>query len=429
MAYRHHRFPLAAYRMPLPAVFVVLLALALLRSIPALAAGVVGSGTPESCTEAALDTALAGGGMVTFNCGGATTITVTSTKIISADTTIDGGSLITISGGNSVGIFVVNIGVNFTVQNLTIANGIGGNFGGGGIANSGTLTVTNSTFSGNRADAGGAISNSGDLTVTNCTFSGNSSSYLLGAGGAISNSGNLIVTNSTFSGNSAEAGGAISNGGDMTVTNCTFSGNNSPSLLGPGGGAINNAGDLAPATLFNTILANNFTNNVGGNCEGSMTDGGHNIDDGTSCAFSTANGSLSNTNPQLDPAGLANNGGPTQTIALQAGSPAINAGDESVCTAAPVNSLDQRGYVRPGTGYANCSIGAFEYYGPSPPACDVGDCNRDGAVAVDEIITLVNIALGTALPAVCAHGVPSGPEVNVALIIQAVNNALSGCSG
>jgi hypothetical protein len=55
MAYRHHRFPLAAHRVPLSAVFAVLLALALLCSIPALAAAVVGSGTPESCTEAALD--------------------------------------------------------------------------------------------------------------------------------------------------------------------------------------------------------------------------------------------------------------------------------------------------------------------------------------------------------------------------------------
>jgi uncharacterized repeat protein (TIGR01451 family) len=61
---------------------------------------------------------------------------------------------------------------------------------------------------------------------------------------------------------------------------------------------------------------------------------------------------------------LANNGGPTQTIALLSSSPAINAGDESVCSTttgtAPVNNLDQRGFVRPGTGATNCSIGAFE---------------------------------------------------------------------
>jgi hypothetical protein len=107
----------------------------------ALASRVVGAGTPGSCTEAALDAALVGGGTVTFKCGGAATITVTSTKTISADTTIDGGSLITISGGNSVGVFSVNDGVNFTVQNLIIANGNSATSG-GGILNDGTLTVT-----------------------------------------------------------------------------------------------------------------------------------------------------------------------------------------------------------------------------------------------------------------------------------------------
>ena len=125
---------------------------------------VVGSGTSDSCTEAALDACLPGRagftGAVTFDCGASpATITITNTKTISADTTIDGGSLITISGGNSVGIFVVNSGVNFTVQNLTVANGNGGGGGGGGIFNDGTLTVTNSTFSGNFARGGGGIDN------------------------------------------------------------------------------------------------------------------------------------------------------------------------------------------------------------------------------------------------------------------------------
>src|SRR5438094_3715282 len=112
---------------------------------------VVGTGTSASCTEAALDACLPGGGSfdgtVTFACGGAATITVTSTKTINADTTIDGGSVITISGGGTVTIFSVNSGVTFTVQNLIVANG---NFSGSGgaIANrgTGTLTVTQTTF-------------------------------------------------------------------------------------------------------------------------------------------------------------------------------------------------------------------------------------------------------------------------------------------
>src|SRR5947207_3006738 len=93
---------------------------------------VVGTGSSASCTEAGsngLNACLPGGvnfdGTVTFACGGAATITVTSTKTISANTTIDGGSLITISGGGTVQVFSVNSGVTFTVKNLTIANGVG----------------------------------------------------------------------------------------------------------------------------------------------------------------------------------------------------------------------------------------------------------------------------------------------------------------
>jgi hypothetical protein len=130
-------------------------------------------------------------------------------------------------------------------------------------------------------------------------------------------------------------------------------------------------------TAINTIVASSS----GGNCAGPVTDGGHNIDDGTTCGFTgtgcttTSGSSFCNTNPVLDPTGRQSNGGPTQTVALCTGtgapsagctgaSPAINAGNESVCSTttgtAPVDNLDQRGFVRPGTGATNCSIGAFE---------------------------------------------------------------------
>jgi len=162
---------------------------------------------------------------------------------------------------------------------------------------------------------------------------------------------------------------------------------------------------------------------------------------------------------------LANNGGPTQTIALEPGSPAIDAGDQSVCAAPPVNSLDQRGYVRPGAGVSRCSIGAYEYNaqppGPTPTPCTgncatpsptltptataaasptpapivcVGDCDGRDGVTVNEIIILVNMALGsqTQLSA-CPLGLPAdimdASQVDVSLIIQAVNNALNGCGG
>ena len=487
----------------------------------------VGTGTAASCTDAALNAALDGGGLVTFNCGSApVTIDIstgTGTKTIAADTIIDGGGLITISGGNAVGVFDVNSSGNFSVENLTIANGaygwrtgrgtltvtngtfIGNGIGidigiGNGIGTAaGALVVTHSTFIGNGtgidgsnhfgssamtvsnssfnsngsgivigfgatmtvsnstfADngAGGVVVGGGaTMTVANDTFSGNSAS----AGGAIRvgfgsgpssdgpscplpHAGTLLVTNSTFTGNSAsDGGGAIDAYGEPSVINSTFTGNSAPL----GGGiflrqipppvcddlrefAFRDSGaSLFPPGLRNTIVANNS----GGNCHSEpgriITDGGHNLDDGTSCGFNTANGSLSNTEPQLDPAGLQNNGGPTQTIALLPTSPAIGAGDQAVCASAPVNDRDQRGFVRPGVGHAQCSIGAYEADAIPAAVCS-GDCDGTGSVTIDEIIALVNIALGDA-QAACPNGVRSGAEVTVAVIIQAVNNALSGC--
>jgi hypothetical protein len=451
---------------------------------------VVGTGMSASCTESALNACLPGGagfnGTVIFNCGGVATIVVTSTKIVSADTTIDGGSLITLSGGHSVGVFSVNSGIKFTVQNLTIANGnsaaapFGLELGGGGIVNNGgTLTATNSAFSGNTAAySGGGIVNTerGTLTVTDSTFSGNTAGYW---GGGIFNNegGTLAVTNSTFSGNTTGVGGGILNLGTLTVTNTTFFFRNS--AAGNGGGIANGLNGIrAPGmvTVTNSIIANSTSGN---NCTGPVTDGGHNIDDGTTCGFSTANGSLNNTNPNLDPAGLANHGGPTQTIALQADSPAIDAGDEAVCAALPVKNLDQRGFVRPGAGATSCSIGAFEANSmvaptltpratptetasprPSatytatatptatptlsptatqtstptetatftPPPC-VGDCGNDGAVTVEELIKGVNIALGVAPLSDCPQfDADHSTDVTVEELIQGVNIALSKCA-
>ena len=327
-----------------------------------------------------------------------------------------------------------------TVNNCTFSanRATGGDYGGGAIANAGSLAVTDSTFAGNSAVdggiGGGAIFTVGTLKVTSSTLSGNV--VVEGGGGAIANGGRLTVTDSTFAGNSATSdfyitsGGGVWNVGTLKVINCSFSGNRAVS-----GGAIGNdeilLGEAGTLTVTNSLIANSRD---GGDCvaiAGTVIDGGHNLieDAANSCGLMNGeNGNLVGIDPELDPTGLTDNGGLTHTIALLPGSPAINAGDAQVCADPPVNGVDQRGYVRPGSGYATCSIGAYEHNSPGPP-CDVGDCNQDSAVTVAEIITLVNIALGTALPAVCPHGVPSGAEVNVALIIGAVNNALNGCAG
>lgn len=438
--------------------------------LPALASMVIGTGTPASCAESGfMLSPYWGGGSVTFNCGASpVTITVTSQKTIYSDLSIDGGGLITLSGDGRSSIFKVNEDVTATLANLTIINGAT-NDAGGAISNAGTLTVSNSSFSGNVASqpgyssAGGAIFNVGTLTVTTSTFSNNSANGVNGEGGAIDNGGTLTVSSSTFYDNFGNVGGAISNAGTSTVSNSTFSGNNGGAIYniatftvsnctfsgnfgsaiaiptdssgtvtvsnstfsgnsGADAGAIYNTNQRRPVILKNTIVANSnvrcdfpplCTSNA--NCVGTIIDGGHNVDSGTTCAFSNSKSSLSNTNPLLDTAGLTNNGGPTQTIALEAGSPAINAGDEATCASAPVNNLDQRGYVRPGTGATNCSIGAFEYNSSGCPSPLVGcgtmnicaslnndpnNCGECGAVCALPHVCIAGQCAATPIPTI-----------------------------
>ncbi len=281
-----------------------------------------------------------------------------------ANSTFSSNSAITADGLGGLGGAISNYGVGkLTVANSTFSVNRAG-FGGGAIFNGGKLTVTNSSFSDNSSSGdGGAIFSVGrQFTVTNSTFSNNGSDF---RGGAIeTNTIGATVTNSTFANNRAsDAGGAIAHYQKLTATNCTFAKNDSPS-----GAAIWNGFHAKPKpklVLRNTIVANSTS---GENCSDTAIDKGHNLDSGTSCGFSSAKGSLSNTDPQLDPAGLADNGGLTQTIAVEVDSPAINAGDQRVCRKAPVKNLDQRGFVRPGTGSTNCTIGAYEFNSPGPGA-------------------------------------------------------------
>jgi hypothetical protein len=109
-----------------------------------------------------------------------------------------------------------------------------------------------------------------------------------------------------------------------------------------------------------------------GNCFGTVGNGGSNISDDASCGFGTSTGANGQTigdsvNPLLDPSGLQDNGGPTETIALQSGSPAIDAIPIANCQA-----TDQRGVTRPDDAETACDIGAYEYNGvdatPTPTA-------------------------------------------------------------
>lgn len=265
----------------------------------------------------------------------------------------------------------------------------GGGFGGAIMFqpnNNGTMTVTNSTFDSNTAQSGthsqggfgggvmfepGAV---GSLTIAGSTFSSNVAAgatvpptsqggfgggmmFQPGAAGSA-----LSITNSTFTGNSAGGpsgfGGGImyqpGTGSSATLTQVTIAGNSATNSGSAGGLDIEDS----PMTIQNSIVSGNTVGSTASNCAtssgGSLALAGHNIELGSTCGFDI------NANPNLG--ALANNGGPTQTMALLAGSPAIDAASPTFCPA-----TDQRGVLRPDQPGTACDIGAYEFVSPQPP--------------------------------------------------------------
>jgi hypothetical protein len=306
------------------------------------------------------------------------------------------------NAGQGGGIY--NYGGTLTVTNSDIANNsaLGDiNFGqpvGGGIFNDapGTVILIGSNLSGNFAPVGGGIDNAvgATLTMTNSTVSGNFSN---GGGNGIEQRGTMTINASTISGNTtngncvcgpvaaSEGGGIDNTAGVLTITNSTIWGN---SVIGNFGGGIasfggslsmafvtisgNTGGGLAlpnfsiPLTVKNSIIAGNP---FPGNClvafESQGGSAGFNLSDDDTCTVVfTQTGDLNSIPAGLDPNVLKNNGGPTQTVALLATSPAINAIPVSPMDCTDTNgnpvTTDQRGVHRPqGPG---CDIGAFEYF-------------------------------------------------------------------
>jgi hypothetical protein len=227
---------------------------------------------------------------------------------------------------------------------LTLINStVSGNTGwfGGGVLNDGTLTLMNSTVSGNTAEhSGGGIDNqSGTLTLTNSTVSGNTAEQS-GGGVNVFIDGTLTLTNSTVSGNASDFGGGIESRGVVTLTNSTVSGNASEL----GGGIWSWGGVL---TLTSSL--------VDGVCEGAITSGGYNIESpGDTCGFDQGTDLVNVPDPMLG--WLQDNGGPTETHALLPGTPAINRIPGAACEV----DTDQRGRPRPEPGGTMCDVGAFE---------------------------------------------------------------------
>lgn len=199
-------------------IIILLLGISGLLPAPSIqAAGIVGDGTPASCTRDALAAALASGGEIRFNCGSApVTIPIASTLDIRTAATIDGGGLVTLDGQGTTRIMYVNelsAGTKLTLRNLTLANGRSSgfepSFGGCVYTRQSVVDLIDVTFTGCRAGNGAALYvYGGALTIEGSTFTGNHASD----GGAIYalQGGRVVIRNSTFAANTSTGdGGAI----------------------------------------------------------------------------------------------------------------------------------------------------------------------------------------------------------------------------
>ena len=337
----------------------------------------------------------AGADAITFDSSvfsSAQTIDLTSElPTITDDVTITGpgADLLTIDAGNGTdGVFDTGDGfrilsiddgdennlIDVELSGLTISGGDQGGFmGGGGISSSESLLITGTTISGNSASYGGGIYNNFDatLTITSSTISGNAANF----GGGIANLEVLSISSSTISNNTAEySGGGIDSNAALstfTLTSSTVTGNSAGDADGGGGIAVG-----SPGTVTNSIIANSPSGGdigLGPAGEGGVYGDFNLVGDGLNVGGFPG---VITGDPLLGP--LADNGGPTLTHALLPGSPAIDAGDNSVA-----ETVDQRGLARNVNGV---DIGAFEVQGDGQgDILSVTSFARDGGGAIETL--------------------------------------------
>lgn len=249
---------------------------------------------------------------------------------------------------------------------------------GGGLYSFSTIQVVNSTISNNRA----MVSGGGLLTYSNFQFNSERTQFPV----------NLDLVNVTINGNQAAEGGAIyQNSGVSKLNNVTLAGNSASGAKGGGGiyydkDIVGDAINPNSITLQNTILAQNSAT-FGPDCANTVLSAGNNLlGNNRDCTFSAASGDLVGTSATpLDPllSSLADNGGATQTQALQAGSPAINAGNAATCA-----TTDQREAARVGV----CDIGAFEFGGTPKQAQSITFAKPADKTLADSPVTLTATA-------------------------------------
>jgi filamentous hemagglutinin family protein len=315
----------------------------------------------------------------------AATYTLNQAVDINKNLTVKGagsGSTI-VSGNDAVQGFIIYSGRTVTLDGMSIVKGKNAGNAGGGILNLGTLTVNNSTLSGNNAANGGGILNSstGTLTVNNSTLSGNNATT--SGGGIYNDKGTLTVNNSTLSGNNATtSGGGISNDtGTLTVKSSIVSGNTAPT-----GREINSSGGTVVSNGYN-LFGYSGNNGVSG-IPPVATD-------------ITPSAALSEI---LAP--LGNYGGPTQTHALLPGSPAIDAGDIATTTA------DQRGVTPVGIR----DIGAYESKGFALSASNATQSTTVNTAFANPLkVNLVETSFNSPLPGATINFTKSGSLANATL--------------
>ncbi|HWE59968.1 MAG TPA: choice-of-anchor Q domain-containing protein [Solirubrobacteraceae bacterium] len=341
------------------------------------------------------------------------------------------GTGATIDGGDSSGDGLLTIdGSSVTLRNLTLQNGFNTGSGGGAITidDTGNLTIIDSALSGNAAfQNGGAIDNGdtldpGSVTIIDSTLSGN---YAGDDGGAIDNSdsgnndGSITITDSTLSGNSAGInGGAIDNNdhgsqnGVVTVSDSTLDSNSANydgGAIDSNDGGVNGSLTIADSTLLadsagsnGNEIDNNDNGGAGGavyvaadlldgSCvetsagAGSWTDAGYNAAGDASCLGGSSVPSDATGSAVDDLAALDSYGGPTQTVLLEQGNPALGLIPHgSSITTGPASSVtvacpatDQRG-ITSAAGQA-CDAGSVQQTAPTAFTSGTGGDNAGAA--------------------------------------------------
>ncbi len=316
-------------------------------------------------------------------------------EILEGEGTLASQTTIT-AGGSSQVLTVGSGGGDVAIAQVEVTGGNGGGTSQGGdiaVSSGGNLFVVDSEVEGGQIQSntgkGGGIYTDGELFLFESLIADNKvlgdNGPTAGGGIDIDQSGNAVIDNSTVADNTISSGGpntgaGISNDGTATIVSSTIAGNSFAGNSGSGGGLAGSS----PATIANTIISNN----AGSECAtpAPTSDGGDIADDG-SCSLN-AQGDQPSTDPLLagSPGALTltNNGGPTDTIALQSNSPAIDRADTDFCP-----TEDQREFTRPDVAGTPCDVGAYEFGATGPPTPVVTAVSpRSGPLAGGNTVTI-----------------------------------------